>query len=128
MYFIKWYFMPSIEQNMFLGHFRANLKQKNTFREQAIGDIKWHFTKISIKDKLLFLAGSEGCVLYKLPISQKLCKLQPSEVIQHLTLNVVSIIQLKSNLLTLFRSNNWSYSKHLLLESPKPLEISDGFL
>jgi len=83
--------MPLIEQNLFLGHFRANVKQKTTFREQAIGDIKWHSTKISIKDKLLFLSGSEGCVLYKLAISQKLFKLQPSEIIRHLTLNGVSI-------------------------------------
>ena len=66
----------------FLSQFQGQFEAKNTFFDRAVADLSWHFTKNFIKYNILFLGRSNGALLSRSSISQKLCALQLFEIIR----------------------------------------------
>ena len=79
----------------FLSQFQGQFEAKNTFFDWAVADLSWHFTKNFIKYKLLFLARSNGALLSRSSISQKLGALQLFEIIRLFKVYGGSIFHLK---------------------------------
>ena len=97
----------------FLSQFQGQFEAKNTFFDQAVADLSWHFTKNFIKYKLLFLARSNGALLSRSSISQKLGALQLFEIIRLFKVYGGSIIyETRKLVVRIFWGNDWTDFYH----------------